>query len=241
MQIFCDYNLMAFSIKWSFFGLLALGSPCAFLFAGIQWQTKAVILNLTPDQSFVDVSYPFKNESTDPVSILKVDTSCGCMTPSKVTGDYKAGDSGVLKVRYRVGSKLGTIVEAVTVHTSDKSDETVNLRMTINIPISFRIEPEFVFWDIGEAAESRDAYFLDLSGSGMKPVAVYSPDTNFTATIVPQPEQHRYALRVTPLSTDSEEGSNIFVDIDVGGGKIRKTRFVAAVRSPNVKKFRLNQ
>jgi Protein of unknown function (DUF1573) len=198
-------------------------------------------MQLKAEQSVVDVAYPFKNDGKEPVSILKVEPSCGCMSPNNITGVYVPGEGGVLKIRYHVGDKLGTVVEGVAVHTSDPADETINLRLTVAISVSFHIEPGFLSWGVGEPAEAREVYLFDLSETGVKPVLVYSPDDNFTVTILPQPEQHRYALRVTPLSTESEGATNIYVDVDLGGGRIRKAKFIAAVRAPGTKKLRLPQ
>src|SRR5579885_3535602 len=139
------------------FGLIIIFIPTV-LQAALQWDTRAVVLQLKADQSTVDVAFPFKNTGKNPVSILKVEPSCPCMSANKVTGIYQAGESGVLKVRYHVGAKLGTVVEGITVHTSDPTEDTVNLRLTVSIPVAFGIQPGFVFWGVGEAAEPRDVY-----------------------------------------------------------------------------------
>jgi hypothetical protein len=208
--------------------------------AALQWDTTAVTLQPTPDQSSVEAVFPFKNTGPDPVSILSLDASCSCLTPNSVTGAYESGQSGVLKVRFNIGSKLGTIVEHVIVHTTDKANEKVNLRLTINIPVIFRIEPEFLMWETGAPADTREAYFYDFTGKGIKPTVVYSVDANFTAVIVPDPDQHRYIIRVTPASTETEIGAQVYLDIDMGGGKIRKTKFVVAVKTPGHQNLRIS-
>lgn len=211
------------------------------LSAALQWDTTAVTLQPTPEQSTIDAVFHFKNTGPDPVSILSLDTSCSCLTPSSVTGVYDAGQSGVLKVRFSVGAKLGMVVEHVIVHTTDKANEKVGLRLTVNIPVVFRIEPEYLMWDVGGPADTREAYFYDFTGKGLKPTVVYSLSTDFTAVLVPEPDQNRYAIRVTPVSADSEIATSIYLDVDLGGGKIRKIKFVAAVKSPSNPKIRVSE
>ncbi|HTB81962.1 MAG TPA: DUF1573 domain-containing protein [Opitutaceae bacterium] len=210
------------------------------LSAALQWDTTAVMLQPTPDQSTIDAVFPFKNTGPDPVSILSLDASCSCLSPSSVTGVYDAGQSGVLKVRFNIGSKLGTVVEHVTVHTTDKANEKVNLRLTINIPVVFKIEPEFLIWDQGGPADTREAYFYDFTGKGLKPTTVYSTDANFTAVLVPELDQKRYAIRVTPGSTDAEIGTSIYMDVDMGGGKIRKVKILGIVKAPGHDRVRVS-
>jgi hypothetical protein len=208
--------------------LLALSN---FARAGLQWNTTAVLLETKRGDESAEADFPFKNTGTDSVWITAVDTSCSCLTPKLVIGEYKPGQSGTVAVRYKVGSRSGTMTEAVTVHTSDHATPTVRLDLTVYVPITYRLEPTMLTWDTGAPVEPHDAYFYDLRGAGMKPVFVYSPSVAFTATVVPQPEMHRYAIRVVPTSTDTEEAARIFIDVDMGSGKIQKTKIIVAVRA----------
>jgi hypothetical protein len=216
----------------SFSALALLLLLSNFARAGLQWNTTAVLLETKRGDEFADAAFPFKNTGTDSVWITSVDTSCSCLTPNQVIGVYKPGQSGTVTVRYKVGARSGTMTETVTVHTSDPAAQTVSLDLTVYVPITYRLEPTMLLWDTGAPAIPHDAYFYDLRGTGMKPVFVYSPNTNFTATVVPQPEMHRYAIHVVPVSTDNEDATRIYIDVDVGGGKIQKTKIIVAVRTP---------
>jgi hypothetical protein len=213
-------------------GIIALLLACSNLArAGLQWDTTAVSLETKPGDEFADAKFPFKNTGTEPVWITALDTSCSCLTTSQAIGEYKPGEGGVVTVRYRVSRRMGTLVESVTAHTSDRVAPTVALRLTIFVPLTYQILPGMITWNTGAPADPHDAYFYDLRGKGMKPVFVYSPSTDFTATLVAQPELHRYAIRVVPASTENENATNIYIDVDVGGGKIQKARILVAVRT----------
>ena len=210
--------------------------------AGLKWDTTMARLETKPGDAFIDAKFPFKNTGTEPVWIISLDTSCSCLTPNQVIGEYQPGQSGTVTVRYKVGRRMGTLVETVTVHTSDRAASTVALNLTIYVPITYQISPTMLTWNTGDPAEPHEAYFYDLRKKGMKPVLVYSPSTNFTATLVAQPGLNRYAIRVVPVSTEIEDATNIYVDVDLGGGKIQKNKILVAVRAAgSTQPIKLNQ
>ena len=67
-----------------------------------------------------DVSFDFvlTNNSTDPVIINKVLTSCGCTTPSWTKAPIEPKKSGAITVSYNPNGRVGPIAKTITVYTS---------------------------------------------------------------------------------------------------------------------------
>ncbi|OAM91698.1 DUF1573 domain-containing protein [Termitidicoccus mucosus] len=203
--------------------------------AGLEWKHKELSIEVSSRQSEVEVSFPFKVTGTVPVGIISMDTSCSCMTPSHIVGEHKPGAEGVLKVRYAVGNNKGTSMEKITVHSTDPDAPKTELRLIVYATLTYRIEPKYAFWTPGAPAEAKDLYFLDVATKGLKPLTVYSTSTNFSASIIPQDTAHRYVIRIQPVSTEKPEGAHIYVDVDMGGGQVEKTKILVAVKDPNEK------
>jgi hypothetical protein len=207
--------------------------------AGLEWKYKEFSIEVPSHQGEVEVSFPFKVTGTVSVGIISLDASCSCLTPSHVIGEHKPGAEGVLKVRYAAGNNMGTSMEKITVHSTDPDSPKTELRLIVYAPLTYRIEPRYAFWELGSPADTKDLYFLDAAGKGLKPLTAYSTSTNFSASIIPQDTARRYVIRIRPVSTEKPIGAHIYIDVDMGDGQIEKTRIVAAVKDPNEKTIKI--
>jgi len=106
--------------------------------------------------------------------------------------------------------------------------------------ISFRAY-EYAIWPKGSPKKTRKIYFHNFTQTEIKPVVVYSPSPNFTTAIEYQTEQKRYVIKITPADTSEEEMTAIYLDVDVGGGKIRKTKIVAIIKDPASKQVPISR
>ena len=67
-----------------------------------------------------NVSFDFvlTNTSTDPVIINKVQTSCGCTTPSWTKTPIEPKKSGTITVSYNPNGRVGSFAKSITVYTN---------------------------------------------------------------------------------------------------------------------------
>ncbi len=200
------------------------------LHAALEWSDTTLHLSAEPQQSSLQTDVTFKNTGDKPITIADVTTSCGCVAASDIAGEYKPGDSGKLNIHYAIGTRVGTVIETVTVNTSEGDD---TLRMIVDVPVIFDLEPENVMWSIGEPATTKEIHFVDLSGRGSKPKVVYSTSSEIQAELVKDEKGNGYTIKITPTTTDHAYAGAIYLDVDVGNGAIRKMRLFAAVQDPN--------
>jgi hypothetical protein len=155
--------------------------------------------------------------------------------------EYQAGSTGILKVRYMPKEGVGTTVERITVTTTDPKAPSVELRLLVYAPLTYRIDPKFAFWDIGADPVARDINFIDLTGKGRKPAGIYSTSSNFTATLIPpEGKGSRYIIRIKPVSTKEARGGHVYIDVDMGDGTIEKRKILAAIRDPEEMKIKMD-
>jgi hypothetical protein len=207
--------------------------------AALEWDRKTVSVEIQAGQREVEVEFPFKNTGAEPVRITAARASRPSLSLSQITGEYQPGEAGLLKATHAVGNRTGTIMGRITIQTSDPGAPSHDLRVTVYIPPAYRIEPDVVFWAPGAPATGRDVWFSDLSRKGMRPVMVYSTDANFAVSLIPRDDSDRQLIRIQPVSTGQPGGAYIYVDVDIGNGKIEKARILAAVKEPG-KKIRMN-
>ena len=211
-------------------------------YGGIEWKYKELPIEIPRGQSSIEVSFPFTITGGEAVAIISTKTSCPCVTVSAPTDELKPGSGGVLKVQYvpREGG-AGTMVEKITVQTTDTKAPEVELRLLAYSPQSYRIEPRHAFWNIGVDPVAKDLMFIDIAGKGYKPVAIYSTSVNFTATLVPpEGKSTRYTIRIKPVSTMEAGGAHVYLDVDMGDGTIEKRSILAAIRDQSDPKIKMN-
>ena len=210
-------------------------------YGGIEWKYKELSVEVQQGQRSVDVSFPFTITGGEPVAIISTKASCSCITMSPLMDELKPGTEGVLQARYvpRAGG-AGTTIEKITVQTTDPKASSVELRLLVYAPLTYRIEPRHAFWNVGVEPDAKDLMFADIAGKGYKPVVIYSSSVNFTATLIPlEGKLTRYIIRIKPESTAEAGGAHVYLDVDMGDGTIEKTSILAAIRNQNDPKIKI--
>jgi hypothetical protein len=209
---------------------------------GIEWKYKELPVEIQRGQASIEMSFPFTITGGDSVGIISTKTSCSCTTvDSGILGEHKPGTDGALKVRYVPNpNAAGTMLEKITVSTTDPKAPEVELRLLVYSTLAYRIEPNHALWNIGADPDAKDLRFTDLSGKGYKPVLIYSSSVNFTATLIPpEGKSSRYIIRIKPMSTKEADGAHVYLDVDMGDGTIEKRRILAAIRDQNDTKIKI--
>ena len=210
--------------------------------AGIDWKTKEVSIDVKSGQSAVEVQFPFTVTGTESVGIISIKTSCGCVLVDPIKDALTPGTEGGLKARYTPkGNGAGTTIEKITVNTTDANASSVELRLLVYAPLTYRINPNYAVWNVGAAPDAKDVYFINVVDKVYKPVAVYSTSADFTATLIPPDgKATRYVIRIKPVSTKEAHGAFVYLDVDMGDGTIEKRKIMVAIRDPNNPKIKID-
>ncbi len=77
-------------------------------------------------------SFEFTNKGTDPVTVQKVTSSCGCTTSGWTKEPVAPGEKGYIKVTYHPSS-ITTFSKSITVNIANGNPESVVLRIRGNV------------------------------------------------------------------------------------------------------------
>lgn len=86
--------------------------------------------------------FKFKNTGNALLRITRVYAPCGCTVTELAKKDYAPGESGILKVTYRAGSRSGSTSKRIEVSSNDKAKPKVILTLKAKIVEKIAYEPE---------------------------------------------------------------------------------------------------
>lgn len=213
---------------------LAMFSP---LLAQIQWEHKDQTITLGVNQPHTKIIFPFTNIGGEPLGILSVVPSCGCLQLSAIEKEYQPGEAGVLEVQYVRTNETGPVNYKITVHTTDQQNPTVDLMVRIASTSDYVITPPTLHWMMGAQVKIKGTLFKDVKNLGLIPTSAFSTNANFTVEIKPVNPDGTYPIIITALSTEEATAGFIYVDVTAPDGTVEKTRIIAAVRDPNSSKI----
>lgn len=171
------------------------------VFAGLTWETTYREVRVPGNQREVLADFGFKNETGSPLGISSIQTSCGCTVAKVDRKEVSPGEAAAVHVRFDIGSRKGEQVKSVVVRTSDRTSQTLVLRVLIQDPVSFS-QKEFT-WAAGAQAVPKDSIVEVDPASGARLLGVESLNDQFDARLEEIEAGCRYRLLVTPRSTQT--------------------------------------
>jgi len=153
--------------------------------------------------------FKFKNTGNALLRITRVYAPCGCTVTELTKKEYAPGESGVLKVVFRAGSKPGSTSKRIEVSSNDKAKPKVILTLKAKIALKVDYQPERLNLLLkGENSgcpeitlTSRDNRKFSISSfksTGDSITADFDPnlkDTKFVLKPVIDPEKLRQGLK----------------------------------------------
>jgi hypothetical protein len=178
-------------------------------------------LDLKPDmgaQTAVAV-FKYENKGDAPVHIKAVKPSCGCTTAALAKNDVAPGEKGEISATFNIGDRTGLQVKTITVETDDaKAPQTVlTFRATINQLLE--IQPNFLSWQAGEAAQPKTIVAKAAKGVTINKVDVTSSTGDFTAKVEPGPAGE-FKIQVQPRLTTKPFNATLTIKPDVTPEKL---------------------
>src|SRR5689334_5923413 len=123
--------------------------------ADLQWEHPQQKFNVKLGEKSVTAKYRFTNTGNTPVTIDAVRTSCGCTTATLAKTEYLPGESGEIEAHFDVGSREGHQEKTILVTTREAPQSPSTLQLIVDIPESVKVEPQMVYWRVGEAPEPK--------------------------------------------------------------------------------------
>jgi len=181
------------------------------VFGQLKWEN--------PEQSFlpkaqdkqVVARFRFTNVGTMPVTINDVHTSCGCTTAALQKKQYAPGESGEIDAAFQIAGRTGHQEKAIYVTTSSALLNPTVLRLKVDIPEAFTIEPQLVMWRVGEAPQPKT---IRIAVSDEYPGKIVSVEPDNQSVKLDLREIHpgkELEVKVTPQGTTQAAAATLLI------------------------------
>ncbi len=213
-------------LVWPMLGLCVFSSQA---WAKLQWATLAQTQIAQPTAAEVSAVYAFTNQGAAPVGIVSIKSSCGCTTAALEKRTYAPGESGEIVASLKIDNRQGVQKNTITVSTDD-GEAPVVLTMETTIPRVLTLQPAFVIWHLGGAADPKSISIKIGINDPVRIVSASSDNENVAVEVETLSEGREYRLNLYPLSTDETIKARVTVETDYPAGAPRSYVIHAHVR-----------
>ena len=171
-------------------------------FAELAWEKQEIEVNSTTLLEKVSAEFHFTNVGVEAVTISNIQTSCGCTTADLNKKYYKPGESGMIKVKFEIGSRTGFQQKYILVRTDSPNEAYTQLTLKVHLPEVLKIEPDLLQWKLGETNELKR---ITLKTTGIVPLKVIGVESNhkgIEAELKVKESGRFYEVTVKPLKLD---------------------------------------
>ena len=134
----------------------------------------------------------------------------GCFDENGV----RSGESGEIEAKFSFGGRTGRQVNTINVTTSAAPQQPTILRLRVNIEESVKIEPQLVFWRVGEQPNSKTVHIAMADGTWVKVVSVRSDNPAFKVKLIELKPGKKYEIRVAPSKVTQSTGAILVIQTD---------------------------
>jgi hypothetical protein len=190
---------------------------CAFAgsaFGQLTWENPEQTFNSKPQDGSVVAKYRFTNTGNQPLKIQNVKTSCGCTTAALTKTDYAPGESGEIEAKFVFSGRTGRQEKAIAVTTSAAPQQPTMLRLVVNIEQSVKIQPEVVFWRVGDQPEPKTIHVAVADDSPAKIVSVTSDNPSVEVQTTEVKPGKEYEVQVTPANVNQPATATLMIRTD---------------------------
>ncbi len=134
-------------------GCALSGFAAASARAELSFDEKILQLRSSPSEHSAAGVFRFENTGSEPVTIRKVHTTCGCTTAKLAKMTYRPGERGELATVFKYGFARGPLRKLLSVETEDGTTIPLEIHVRVEAPVT--ATPTLVFWRTSEAAKPK--------------------------------------------------------------------------------------
>lgn len=205
------------------FAVLSLFSFSSTLFAGsLIWTTTRIELSTDGHQDNIETAFHFKNTGADNVTILDINSSCGCTTTNLDKKTYASGEEGDLQVKFTFGEFIGTHQKEIVVTSSDTPTQPTVLVLQATIPEPFLVEPRLLTWKsepMAKNVKTKSVTIVFEKKTLLSLTKVLSDNALFETRLVTEARGRRYRILVTPKSLAQPAKAVLNIQIALPSGR----------------------
>lgn len=193
-------------------GFLLLSALVLPASAGLQWENESLTIDAGPFDEEATGVFAFTNTGDTAVTIASVESSCGCTVPELDKKTYAPGESGELRAVFTFSGREGVQTKTILVTSDDAAAPRQELKLTVNIPRLFEVEPRFVVWRKDQPADPKTISIRVLMPDVVQLAEVESRDERFATKFEPVADTPgAFVLTITPQDTSAEAQASIIV------------------------------
>jgi hypothetical protein len=208
----------------SFVASMALFSPASG--AGLVFERTTATVTPGEGDKMIGAEYRFTNSLAEPVEIVNVTTSCGCIVAEADKTRYAPGESGVVTAIYHIGTASGTQRHTITVATNESPDQRYLLTIVVElpkgvstgIPTAAPVKPAKLIWTRPPFASK--TVTVDLTRARSDQVKVSCDRDTFAFEIRKIPDKREVAIVVTPLPNAESGQAELTLSFENEAGEL---------------------
>ncbi len=155
-----------------------------------------------PEDSEAVGTFSFRNTSDRVIKIVKVETSCSCLSAVLDKKEYQPGETGQGTAEFKVASFVGRQEKTVSV-TTDHPDQPVwEVPFVLVVPVVIEIKPRTLQWWVGDPLDTKTCTVNMVGPDPMKITDVVSTRESVTFELKEVEPGRVYEIAVTPISTE---------------------------------------
>jgi len=208
-----------------FFTGLLMFIPGMLSAAGLIWDKTTIDREIDAGTLETLIEIPFRNESTRPVTITELKSSCGCTELVLKDRTIPAGAKEVLTAVYKPGDRVGPQQSSITIKTDESDGAATYLALRINITPLLTIQPAMARWDQGGPLVAKTITLKRVGSAPLKVTAVKPVNDSITAELKPGDTADSWLLVLTPRSTTEFATTKIKILTEVHGQPVTYTAF----------------
>lgn len=173
--------------------------------SNLTWEKQKVEIETKLGENIARANYRFTNTGKDPVSLVEITPSCGCVATEVAKLDFAPGESGVMKVTLDLENADDADLQdrTIVITTSDAPKNPTTLRFIVHVPSPFEATPKSVAWNRGDKPTAQDV--LITAGPGVDDLKLHLESTNgdFSVELKPEIEGKSYHVSIVPTNTSA--------------------------------------
>lgn len=208
--------------------LFALFAGFTAAHADISWEKQIQEFHMVPEDKAATAHFAFKNTGSEPVTIKRVVTSCGCTTAKLEKETYAPGESGEIEVKFTFGGRRGPQRKIISVTAADKQQWNLDLRVWIHDPLT--VAPSLVYWKAGTEPQGKVVKLTAAPGQPISVKGVKSSSPKFKTSLAEVKPGMEYALTVTPSDTAETTAAELTIETDTPQSAPRSYKVFARIK-----------
>lgn len=141
-------------------------------------------------------AFRFTNTGTEPVDILSVQTTCGCLKAVASTNRIASGESSAIVATFDFRDKAGPQRKSVAVRSSDS--KPVILYVEANIKSPYGLSAQRLEWPLSGERAPQTCRLINQYETPFNLISATASSDQFNVELVPVREGFEYEVLVTP-------------------------------------------